>query len=405
VPSRGWLAATADDLDASVVFRRYAAVLSTLHVLTGLAWFEYKNVATLVTGDDSVCWPLLSGCEGLRAYLSPWLVRRVVAIYIALGASAALLFLRRRPRAALVTFLAATALGLAVYALDYRMRFNQTYMFACIALVFLVTKRRLETASVLLACFYFWAGTLKLTRDWLTGAALYAPPLFIPSSLLPASCVYVVVLELVLVWGLFSSRAWVRRGVLLQLVLFHVVSYPVVGWFYPLTMFGLLSVFVLGREQPVTFASLRALSSRERRSVSFVAAGFAILQLVPWMFRGDSAVTGEGRLFALHMFDARVACRGGATLMVPAEPPAAVAVLPPSVTESRTLCDPIVILSNVRRACREPWARVAGARLDVAVDAKRASDPEMRPFIRIDDACHDTPTYSLLRENPWIVRR
>ncbi|HVM68625.1 MAG TPA: hypothetical protein VM204_02180 [Gaiellaceae bacterium] len=404
----GWFAAAAEDIDGSGVLRRYAAALGVLHALTGVAWFTYKNVAALVTGEDAVCWPLAPGCEALREHLTPWLIRRIVAAYIGLGAGAALLFLWRRPHAALGTFLAATALGIGIYALDYRMRFNPTYMFGCVVVAFLVSPRRRESVSALVVAFYFWAGILKLNREWLSGAALYARPLFVPEALVPASCAYVLVLELVMVWGLLSSRAWVRWAVLAQLALFHVASVSVVGWFYPLTMFGLLSLlFPVSEEHArtaVTFSSLASNASGARRSVLVTAGVFSALQLVPWLHRGDPALTGEGRLFALHMFDARVSCEGGAELDVAGQPPMPVVLLPPGES-IRMRCDPLVIAANVRRTCREPWARAPGARLDVAVDAKRTTDASMRPLVRIADACHNLPTYTVLGENPWIVAR
>jgi hypothetical protein len=42
--------------------------------------------------------------------------------------------------------------------------------------------------------------------------------------------------------------------------------------------------------------------------------------------------------------------------------------------------------------------------VDVEVDAKRATDPEKRPLVRIPDACTSLPDYAL-REKPWIVAR
>ena len=56
--------------------------------------------------------------------------------------------------------------------------------------------------------FYFWAGIIKLNPEWISGAALYGESLLlIPDSLIPAACIYVVVLELLLIFGLLSNRA------------------------------------------------------------------------------------------------------------------------------------------------------------------------------------------------------
>ena len=358
-------------------------MLGVVHVLTGFAWLTYKNVTSLLAGDDVVCWPIVP-CEDLRSHLSRTTVRVLVAIYIALGASTAISFALRRTKSAIVTFIGACVLGTFVYALDYRLRFNQTYMLSWICLAFLFAKKKVETISALIGAFYFAAGLLKLTPDWLSGRALYAKPLFVPEALVPAACIYVVVLELVFVWGLFSRRPMVRRVVLAQLALFHLVSWPVVGWFYPLEMLGLLSIFVLG--EPLPHRSLR-------HALPFLVP-FALAQLVPALFKGDAALTGEGRMFALHMFDAKVSCSGGAVIGDRTIP------LVAEGRDVRSQCDPIILLAHAKRLCRG-----TNARIDVAVDAKKASDASMRPLVRIEDLCPSPPSYSVLHENPWIVAR
>lgn len=364
-------------------------MVGVIHALTGAAWFAYKNVALLLTSEDAVCWPIFSACEDVRDHLSRTGVRALVAVYIALGASTAISFALRRTRSALVTLFAACVLGTFVYLLDYRLRFNQTYMLSWICLAFFFARRKVETLQAMLVAFYVAAGLLKLTPDWLSGKALYAKPLFVPESLVPASCVYVVFLELVLVWGLFSSQRRVRLAVLGQLALFHLVSWPVVGWFYPLEMLGLLSIFVLS--EPLPFRAIRS-------ALPFLAP-FALAQMVPAFFRGDAALTGEGRIFALHMFDAKVSCTGGATVV----PPNGRSYVVPLVTEGgdvRSRCDPIIVLARSKRLCREP-----GTRVDVVVDAKKETDAALRPLVRIEDLCRAPPTYSAFRENPWIVAR
>jgi hypothetical protein len=149
-------------------------------------------------------------------------------------------------------------------------------------------------------------------------------------------------------------------------------------------MLGLLSIFLIG--EPIPFRSLRA-------ALPFLIP-FAFAQLVPAFFRGDASITGEGRLFALHMFDANISCTGGAVIGAQTIP------LVAEGSDIRSRCDPIIILAHAKRLCRVP-----GERIDVRVDAKTASDPAMRPLVRIEDICGSPPSYSVLRENPWIVAR
>lgn len=388
-----------DAIAVDSALARFGAVISLLHTLTAVAWFRLKHVAALVTSDDVVCWPLFPGCASVRAALSPGLVRQLVAIYAGLGVAAAVAFLKRRPRAGMATLVAGCAVGVFVHALDYRMRLNQTYMLGGVTLTFVLARDRRRAIAALIVAFYVAAGLLKTNREWLSGAALYAKPWLVPESLVPASCAWVLVLELVVVFGLLAHRRSVRRFALAQLGLFHLVSWTVVGWYYPVLMAGLLAFFVLTDDAPVTFADLRAAPGSAAR----VVAAFAGLQLVPAFFRGDAALTGEGRLFALHMFDARVTCTGGAVAHAGGEERTYALVAEDS--DVRSKCDPIVILAHAERLCREPWARAPGVRLDVRVDARRASDGAPRGLVRIDDVCARPPAYAVFRENPWIVAR
>jgi hypothetical protein len=397
----------ARSIDRDPALRAYAVVASLLHALTGLAWFTYKRVATLVTGDDCVCWPLAPHCERVRALLSPDLVRAAVVFYMALGIAAAGLFAGRRARAALGTFVAATLVGVALYSLDYRLRLNQTYMFGWVVLALLAAPKKAEVLQALVALFYLWAGTLKLNGEWIRGAALYESPFLVPAALLPAACVYVLVLEMVFVWGLFAASPRWRWAVYAQLLVFHAVSWKVVGYFYPLLMFGLTAIYPLvwlrSPERLLTFSRLRS-DATTRASVAATVVVFSAFQLVPFLFPGDTAVTGEGRLFSLHMFDARIDCTGGATLHWPSGAQARVALINEH-TDVRTRCDPIPLRAAAARLCRALADRAGDLRVDVAIDAKRTTDERAQPLIHVDDFCHQVIEYSPWHHNDWIGPR
>jgi hypothetical protein len=387
--------------------RWYGVALSACHALTGVAWFTYKHVASLVTGEDCVCWPFLPACAGARALLTPASATGLVVAYGALGVAAAALFAAARVRAAVLVFVTAAVLGTSLYALDYRLRMNQTYMLSWCVAAFLFAPRKAEVLQVAVALFYVWAGALKLNREWVSGAALYEQPLLVPRVLTSEACIYVLVLELGLVWALFAtSRRW-RWAVYGQLVLFHAVSWKVVGYFYPLLMLAVTSIYPLvwwlEHERTLTWARLRAEPSL-RAPVGSMAAVFSLFQLVPHFFAGDTAVTGEGRLFAIHMFDARVECEGGAVLRTAAGPVAR-ATLIADGSDVRTRCDPIVIAAQANRLCRLVADRPVPTTVDVAIDAKRSTDGAMRPLVRVPDFCHQGIEYSPWHHNAWIQVR
>jgi hypothetical protein len=405
---RTWFDSTARAIDDDAALRPYAILLSLVHALTGVAWFTYKNVAELASGEDCVCWPLWPDCYRLRPHLTPEAVRDAVLAYVAIGLAAAALFALHRARAALATFAVATVAGTLLYSLDYRLRLNQTYMFGWIVLAFLFAPARKKALVVqaLVALFYFWAGTLKLNAEWVSGAALYAKPFLVPAALVPAACVYVLVLEMVFVWGLFSRRPRVRAVVYAQLLVFHAVSWNVVGYFYPLVMFALTAIYPLvwlrTPGEGLTMGALRS-DPEGRRSLGVVAAVFSVFQLVPHLFPGDTAVTGEGRLFALHMFDAQTECEGGAILTRGSGQRSRAALINEH-QDTRSHCDPIVLVAQAQRLCRLLAAHGDAARVDVAIDAKRTTDRAMQPLVHVNDFCQQEIDYSVWHHNAWIGR-
>jgi hypothetical protein len=401
------MTARARTIDGDPALRAYAIIASLLHSLTGLAWFTYKHIDALVTSEEAVCWPLFPHCDGVRGMLSPALARAAVVLYMALGASAAVLFAQRRANAALATFVGTTLLGAALYSLDYRLRLNQTYMFAWVVLALLVAPRPAQTLQALVALFYVWAGTLKLDREWISGAALYEKPFLVPARLVPAACVYVLVLEMVFIWALFAPSPKWRWAVYVQLLVFHAVSWKVVGYFYPLLMFGLTAIYPLvwlrAPDETLTFRRLRADASAWK-SVAAVAAVFSAFQLVPHLFPGDTAVTGEGRLFSLHMFDAQVQCTGGVTIRTASTSRVRAALITHNA-DVRTRCDPITLIAAARRLCRSLATRSDDPHVDVAVDAKRTTDERAQPLIHVDDFCRQDIQYSVWHHNAWIGPR
>ena len=178
---------------------------------------------------------------------------------------------------------------------------NQHYMAFFVALVFLAFPAKRRLLQYLIVLFYFWAGTLKLNRDWLSGEVSSTGEVRgCPTGWCRSACAYVVVLEMVLVFGLLSRRRWLFWATLGQLLLFHVMSYPVVGFYYPSLMCALLvdlpAVAARGAgSRPREPRDAR--TGREPVSTYVLLAGFSLLQLVPHAVpgrlrhhRGGSAV-------------------------------------------------------------------------------------------------------------------
>jgi len=276
--------------------------------------------------------------------------------------------------------------------------------FATFAYLFVPAKR--DGLRFLVALFYFWAGTLKLNWEWISGAGLYRPMWPFSGAGVIVACVYVIVLELGVAWGLLAKRAWIFWAAFAQFLVFHALSWQVVGFFSPLLMFAILAIFPLSRlvapRDPPEGLLAAFFRGRELRSAYALAAFFSVLQLIPYAFPGDRALTGQGRLYALHMFDARATCVGWADLHnVDGTTTRRDLKLP---LDTRIACDPIVYFNRARNLCRQRDAgRAAFMDLDLFLSARRSSESELRRVIDTKGFCAKRERYDPFRHNAWIL--
>ena len=275
-----------EEIAADPVLRVYGSLLALVHVLTFVQWQRGGTLRRiLAAGGVPICWPFFEDCH-LARVLGPAGVDALLWGYLTVAVAALLLFTRRwTAPAGYFVLLALELVKVLIIAQDYRLRLNQHYMAFFVALVFLLFPAKRRALQYLIVLFYFWAGTLKLNPEWLSGASLYRRQfLWLPDALVPVACAYVVVLETILVFGLLARRPWIFWATLAQLALFHAMSWPIVGFFYPILMFALLAIFPLSRlfsaesERP-SFARIEG--RLEPRSTYALLAGFSLLQLVP----------------------------------------------------------------------------------------------------------------------------
>lgn len=402
----GYLRRQVDEIRADGALRAYGVALALVQGLIGFWWLYDGRLARVMGSGEALCWPIWQSCLGWRALVAGR-ADVIAAGLVAVSLGCAALFARRRTVAVGVGLLALLELAeLAVLLSDFQLRANQHYMSLGVVLVYLLVPGKRDAVRALLVAFYVGAGFLKLDAEWITGAALYAPLWFFDTPpLIMAACIYVIVLELLVVWGLLARRRWVFWGAFAQVVVFHVFSWPVVQFFYPMLMFGLIAIFPLARSAPAPDPPDNSLLTRlftgsARRSTYGVVVGFTLLQLVPIVIPGDEAITGEGRLAALHMFDARVDCKS--YLLVQRRFRAAP---PDDLTgglSARIGCHPHVMLTRALRRCADGGLDAPDApRVDWRHFAGRRTEP-LREVARVDDVCRRPPTYRAFARNGWI---
>jgi len=402
----GFLRSQIAEIERDDALRWYGVAMAFLHVVTYLYWVDQRIVAFIHAQAEPICWPLVPECEKVRV-LSAAGVALLLRAYFAAAIGTGLLFASRRLVSwAYAGLVLVNVLKLAVMLLDYRLRMNQHYMGFFATFAYLLVPGKRDALRVLVTLSYFWAGTLKLNWEWVSGAGLYRPMWPFSGAGVAIACVYVIVLELGVTWGLLAKRARVFWTALGQFLVFHALSWQVVGFFYPLLMFAILAIFPLSRlvepRDPPEGLLVALWKGRGLRSVYALAALFSLLQLVPYAFPGDRTLTGQGRLYALHMFDARATCVGWADLHNADGTTTRRDLKLP--LDTRVACDPIVYFNRARNLCRQRDAgRVAFEDLDLFLSARRSSDGEMKRVIATTGFCAKGERYDPFRHNAWIL--
>jgi hypothetical protein len=366
--------------------RWYGVFLCLAHLVTWYRWQWDGAFAVQVLEDGlPLCWPFFQQCDAYRDFLvtlSPVLLSAFAAASL-IGA----VIFPYRPVIGMILLAFSTALKAAVFLGDYRLMGNYHYMFWWASAAFLFLPRKGLQITGLLVSFYFFAGLLKLNQEWMGGHALLVEPV-ISGWLLTAGLAYVIILELLVVPLLLTGNARLRFWIWVQLAAFHLFSWHIVGYLYPLIMLCLTAILL--------FPAVRYRAGDWRYAAPVVAL-FAVFQAVPWLIPGDSSISGEGRFFSLNMLDARMTCsntleigEGGRTIVVQ-----------DSLydLETRIRCDPYVHFSLARRSCSEGGER--SVRLLLA--GKRSSDESFRTLAYLPDACSGGHSYSIWRRNTWIL--
>jgi hypothetical protein len=194
----------ADALDGKHLARLYGFFLIGGHAVVFSYFLTSTVLFSLVKGVEPFCWSFFENCGQYRLE-SPGELRIVSLAYLALILLA--LYTRLYRRSLFTIAIAAVNVFLiGIVSLDYRLRANEFYMLFWLNGVFLVWRHRRWAMPLLLISFYFWAGRLKLNHEWLSGSVLYGDLWFISPQYVPAACTYVVILEMVFIWGLLARH-------------------------------------------------------------------------------------------------------------------------------------------------------------------------------------------------------
>jgi hypothetical protein len=374
---------------------RYGLALLIGHALCLVYLVRQGGIYLLLDRSEAICWPFFESCGSFR-FSSPIAIAQVCGAYLGAIVLGAVAWSHRRPRVLLWCLAVVTGFLVVIIGLDYRLRQNQYYMFVWTNVIYLLVRDRRRCLQLLIVLFYFWAGTLKLNHEWLSGAVLYKDLWLIPPGLTPLACGYVVLLELVIIWGLLARSRPIFWSTLVQLVIFHAMSLSQINWFYPAIMGTILSLFVLARIDEESKPPRRM---RDMKAVCLVALLFSVCQLVPRAYGRDSVLHGQGRVFALHMFEARQECRVDVTFRHRDGRESRASLLrahyPP-----RMACDTVIYYGIARSLCRRLPAGVID--FDLVMDAKRRTDGAFKRIIEAPGFCSRVHDFKVFGRNWWL---
>jgi hypothetical protein len=398
----------------------YGAALSLAHVVTAYHWSSV-DVSNYFSADYRfpICWPFFQSCTDYR-FLSESDARLLLKVYGALGVVNAILFGSRRvPRVAYLGLVALFGTKLALYLQDFSAMGNYHYMSLVADFVYLFLPAGPRMLPLQIVAFYYSAGLIKFNTEWISGASvpsdwiaglrIYRMIYWTPAYAVPFS-IYGAFIEVVIVFGLLARNRWVFWLAFLHVVGFHAFSWGIVGYLYPCIMFCLITAFPLARLFPAAgeesiFEQVAPLWRSPRAHVPELAflSLFAFLQVYHRLLPGDSAVTGQGRLYGLNMLDATTDCVSASYVKLGKELVSVSYEKKGSNFEVRAWCEPYAYFFRAKSFCREYGHRPDFGGVSLHLLSKRRTDPSYYPVIAEDDICG--LEYSSFFPNAWIRTR
>lgn len=395
-----------DEISSSRALRFYGAALSAILVVTAAAWWELAptvfSISTL-----PLCWPQFPFCNDLRSFWTETTVSVHVILIAALGLLGIGSFLSQRTRLGYFALAAGTLLKVFVQIQDFRFMGNYHYMPYWLIAIFLLIPNKRTALPWMIVAFYISAGSLKFNQEWLSGATLLRPS-FLPLELVRPLLLYAILQECLIVFGLVAQHKWFFRFAFLNFVAFHLFSWHIVGWFYPVVMFFVLSIFPLLRRESESFFSIEELLKSPRKFPKMAGATlglFAVINIYPHFLSGEAALTGNGRMLGLNMLDVMPTCRHNMFLRYKKSGGELETVewtnaLPSLAT--RIKCDPIVFWNLANNLCRSESENKEFVNLDMALIAKRQTDPAYRRIFAVRDFCTKGSAPNIFLPTPWV---
>lgn len=385
-----------DEIARSRTLQLAAGVLLLGWLLEFQSWFRFPDFTLNAVRDGlHLCWPWFQSCGEWYFLTTGTLGYSQSVLYAGLWAlmALALLALVYRKYAYMhAIFFVLFAWEVLGMFFAYRFAVNYWYFHLLMAALFLCARGKLAFLRVAVVVFYVFAGIIKLTPSWISGeyfSALSQGLYLFPDMLIPVATGAVILMELVLVWYLLSSRREYRLSVLAILFVFHTYSVIYVGFTYPTVVLPMVLVVFLSNEE----VRIRVRTFMRSIAGTVIVGFFVAVHLVPLFIHGDVRITLEGNKYGNYMFRANYQCESRATFVHTSGR----AVVKDSTSFfANYRCDPYGHYFYLKQMCvnDETIERIAWT-FDTAVDGS----PFMR-IVNVENACE--LEYTPFLHNEWI---
>lgn len=139
---------------------------------------------------------------------------------------------------------------------------------------------------------------------------------------------------------------------------------------------------------------------KQRRAQALLIL-FILLQLPQYYIPGEAAVTGEGRMYALIMYDGRTQCQPHLTIWKKSQTKEELPLVPPWLL-TRTSCDPLIFLRLTEKVCAWSKDDPEVLQVDLNIPIRYQRQEEWQSLVAVTDVCKKPLTYSNFFPNFWI---
>jgi hypothetical protein len=401
------------EISSSLELRLAGVGLCLVHVATYFLWKNSPTLGAISGSSETICWPQFPDCSLLQ-FLTFHQLRNYLLAYSCFAALGAVLFLHKRTVAVAFWMLPLiNTMKVFVMWQDYRFMSNYHYMAFVATFVFLFISQKAWSYRAIILAFYISAAISKFNFEWLSGSTLPAewikpgtlPVLAYLHGFSPLLCAYVVILEMVFIFGLMSKDRRIFTFTFVQLVAFHTFSNYIVGWYSPTVMACLLLIFPIGAVFQKNFPR-PDFDFKDSKFRGIIAALliYAGMQLIPVLIPGDAALTGEGRMWAVNMFDVIPVCYAKAVanfddkVVDASESDESLPNIP------RIKCDPWVYFERAKRKCRSFSKEPGFKGITLSLVTRKESGTTFYTIIKEENICSPEIRYSTFLPNSWIKK-